>query len=178
MSVSAGGSKITGGTATSLASVLGRDYKPIIIRMSKLKITFIVIAILIVPVIIFAWSGGIQYITAPFRGMLEKREQIQASGDFRIYSYNHFFDLCKSVQNAQSEYDSQKEVLDSMDEDEPGYDRQRRTVAILKADIEQRKQKYNSDARKEETVAAFKSNNLPEHMPLGEHEQGERVNCQ
>lgn len=134
--------------------------------------------VLVLPLLVFGWSATIQWFTAPFRGALDQREQIQASGDFRIYSYNHFYNLCRNVQEAQATHDNQADVLESMAASEDGYARQRRTVAILKSEIEQRKQRYNADAAKEETTAAFRANNLPSRLPITSHTYGERANCQ
>jgi uncharacterized membrane protein YqiK len=46
-------------------------------------------------IIVAIW--GIRWISAEPRGALSARESIQSGGS-RITSYNHFFDLCASVQ--------------------------------------------------------------------------------
>lgn len=38
-------------------------------------------------------TAGVRWVTAPAKGKLQAREQIN-SGSFRIAAYNHFFDLC------------------------------------------------------------------------------------
>ncbi|MEU1623426.1 hypothetical protein ABZ479_39825 [Streptomyces sp. NPDC005722] len=45
--------------------------------------------------------GKAAWITAPFRGEVEERENTVASGEFRQTTYEEFFDLCTAVQNAE-----------------------------------------------------------------------------
>ncbi|MGW2017659.1 hypothetical protein [Streptomyces sp. NPDC001927] len=45
--------------------------------------------------------GGAGWITAPFRGEVEERENTVGSGTFRLTTYEEFFGLCEAVQNAE-----------------------------------------------------------------------------
>lgn len=141
-----------------------------------MKKALLIIGILLMPISIFAYSGGIQYLTAPFRGKLSKREKIQASGDFRIYSYEHFFDLCKEIQSNEARYDNQYDLLEKTEKGTEEYKRQIRNVAVIKTNIEELKRQYNADSSKEKTVSAFKENNLPNKIN-SIHQYGERTNC-
>ena len=120
---------------------------------------------------------GFTWATAPFRGALDQREQIQASGDFRIHSYQHFYNLCRSIQQAEAQYDNQYDLLQQLERGDGNFDRQQRNVAVLKAQIERLKQKYNGDAAQEETLAAFKDSDLPKQIELGGHVYGHRTDC-
>lgn len=146
--------------------------------MGRGRIVLLIVAVLLVfLVVISGVSWGWQYFTATFRGEVEKTELIAGSGEFQIYSYNHFFDLCAAVQQAEAQYDAQYGLLQSMQSGTERYERQQRVVAVQLAHIEQLKRQYNVDAAKEETVAAFKSNNLPNHLDTRVHEQGKRTRC-
>jgi hypothetical protein len=101
-----------------------------------------------------------QWVAAPFVGELEQRQKVQ-SGEFRMYSYEHFYDLCASIQRKQRTLMAQEE-LDN--------DRAEQNAAALKGQIQNDISKYNADARKEETMGQFKANDLPEHINYSEKE--------
>ncbi|WP_328772509.1 hypothetical protein [Streptomyces sp. NBC_00286] len=46
--------------------------------------------------------GGAGWITAPFRGEAQERENTVGSGEFRQGTYEEFFDLCEAAQNAEA----------------------------------------------------------------------------
>lgn len=52
-------------------------------------------------------AGAIQWGTADIRGKLDAREQIHANGSYRIDAYDHFFNLCASVQTNEQNLDAQ-----------------------------------------------------------------------
>lgn len=138
--------------------------------MTGLKIGLIVIACVGLILTITGVGWGIKWYTADIRGAIEQREDTIANADFRIYSYNHFFDLCVAIQEIEAQYDAQSELLN-------GTERQGRVVAVLKARVEQLKRQYNVDSAKEETVALFKSNNLPFYITVTNHSYGDRTGC-
>lgn len=140
------------------------------------------VAIVGLVMLIWGFSTGFQYFTADVRGEVEKTELTAGSGEFRIFSYDYFFNKCAAIQNAEVEYDAQYGLLQSM---EPGtdrdsrtrYDRQRRVVAVQLANIEQLKNQYNVDAAKEETIGQFRDSDLPSRVSTQPHKPGDRTRC-
>ena len=60
-----------------------------------------VVALAVLYVIGVFVFGGAGWITAPFRGAADQRENTVGSGEFRQSTYEEFFDLCEAVQNAE-----------------------------------------------------------------------------
>jgi hypothetical protein len=145
--------------------------------MNKLKIVGYVFLGIIIIVLLWGLSFGFKWATLPFIGKIEQREQIMGSGEFRIFSYNHFFNLCQSIQQVESQYDNQYDLLQEMEKGTESYERQQRNVAVLCAEIERRKHRYNADSAKEETVSAFMQSNLPGRIEIETHKYGNRTNC-
>ena len=114
---------------------------------------------LVVLVALVLGGYAARYLLAPVSGTVEKQETIQ-SGDYRIHSYNHFYDLCASIQRQQRSLQAQKELLDSATD---SHDKQRvRTrIAALKAQVQNSVSQYNADSRKAGTLATFKADDLP-----------------
>lgn len=120
---------------------------------------FIVIVLLFVAMLTFGF-GIFAKETANFRGEVSEIEQTKASGSFRIYSYEHFFDLCASVQNKEKAIEALKEELEL----QPSEGRKEQVIAYITANKIAREEsidQYNADAQKEKTIGQFKSANLP-----------------
>lgn len=105
-------------------------------------------------------TGWLQRGTADFRGETSKIEQTNASGSYRIAQYEHFYDSCASVQSIEGKIVNMQDELDVVE------DEQRKIVlnASITASKNKRAEliaKYNADARKEGTMAQFKSSDLP-----------------
>ena len=125
----------------------------------KIIITLIVLVILLIPGI----TLGVRYLSAPAVGIVEKQEKVQ-SADFRIFSYEHFYDMTVEIATAEQQYLSQKSKLELLDKDSESYTRTLSNIAALEAHIINLKNQYNADAAKEETVGLFKSNDLPDYI--------------
>lgn len=106
---------------------------------------------------------GIRYLVAPAIGMVEKQEKIQ-SADFRIYSYEHFYDMVVEINTAEQQYKSQHDKLAKVEKGTDIYNRTLANIAALEAHIVKLKNQYNADAAKEETVGIFRANELPEYI--------------
>ena len=135
------------------------------------------VALAAIAMLIWGITTGFRYWTADVRGTVEQRELTTASGTFRIFSYNHFFDLCASIQGTEATHDAQFDLLQTQEQGLSSYSRTAQNVMVLKAKIEGDKRKYNADAQKEETTALFKSNNLPDTISVEEHQRGDRTEC-
>jgi hypothetical protein len=131
-----------------------------------------VVGVVLLGFVIWLAAFGIQWGTAPARGKLQAREQIN-SGDNRIQAYNHFFDLCASVQTLDQalnqSYDNLKTVT--------GDDKVRIETNIT-AQLNSRNDAantYNADSHKGYTVGQFKASSLPYSLPP--YQKGEVTSC-
>ncbi|MEV5910292.1 hypothetical protein AB0M00_15445 [Streptomyces chartreusis] len=114
--------------------------------------------------------GGAGWITAPFRGEAEKRENTVGSGEFRQTTYEQFFDLCEAVQNAEG-------TIQALQEERKGATETRRTqidqsITALKATRIESVNEYNSKARQEHR-APFRDKDLPYRLDA----DAERTTC-
>ena len=130
----------------------------------------VIIAVVAVLVIIAAIVIPLTYsfMTAEVTGRVEAERQIQ-SADFRIYSYEYFFNACADINKAEIRYDTQYDVLQALTEGTDRYERQIRTVSVLYANIEQLKTDYNADAAMEGTRGQFRDTKLPSRINIDIH---------
>jgi predicted Zn-dependent peptidase len=99
--------------------------------------------------------------TADFRGQTGQIEEISADADYRIATYEKFFDLCAAVQTKEAELAAAQAELAL--EGLSDYRRQQlnaNITAITAARAELINQ-YNADAAKADTAANFQSSDLP-----------------
>ena len=126
--------------------------------MTKLKVVGYVLGTILAFFALMVFTNGLNYayqwVAAPFVGELDQRKTVQ-SGEFRMYSYEHFYDLCASIQRKQRALMAQEEVDNG---------RAAQNIAALKAQIQGDISQYNADARKEETMGQFKARDLPQHI--------------
>lgn len=103
-----------------------------------------------------------RWVMAPATGSLEKREQVYSSHS-QIVNYEHFFDLCSSIQAFEISLKAQQEQLEVTKDTQ---ERQRilTNIAGLKAQRGSAIMQYNVDARKNETRAKFKDAGLPKRI--------------
>lgn len=121
----------------------------------------------------FIW--GFQWVTAPFRGALGAREQIQANGSFRIQAYQGFFNQCASIQALEGDIDAQTKALDTIS------DSQRKeivqaNIAALNGARSGAIFRYNQDSLKNWTEGQFKDNDLPYQLSTAEY-KGTHTKC-
>ena len=114
---------------------------------------------------------------APQIGQGEARITIN-SGDMRIGAYNHFFDLCASIQADEASINAQSDLLtDTTD----GNDASRITqnIAALQANRGRSIATYNADAAKDYTIGQFRDSDLPYYIQPGQYEpNGKGTSCQ
>jgi hypothetical protein len=112
--------------------------------------------------------GGVSWITAPFRGEVDKRERTEGNGAFRIATYEEFFDLCASVQTAEQQLKGLQEELDG----KPSADRAehiRTSMTAVKASRAESISTYNSKATQEHREA-FQDARLPYKLNVNDQE--------
>ncbi len=135
------------------------------------KVFGAVIGALLAFALLASVSFGWQRITAPFYGQLSERQTVQ-SGEFRKYSYEHFYDMCAAIQRNQRTLMSQKKALEHAEGREASRIRQR--VVGLESQLQSKVSSYNADSRKEETMGQFKANDLPRSI---DYETEEIAQC-
>ncbi|MFS8199515.1 hypothetical protein ACLVWQ_12590 [Streptomyces sp. CWNU-52B] len=118
---------------------------------------------------VFAF-GGAAWITAPFRGEGDERENVVASGEFRQTTYEEFFDLCEAVQNAEGTIQVLKEERKTASETRTTQIDQ--SVTALKATRIESVNDYNSKAAQEHR-APFRDKDLPYRLDVA----AERTKC-
>lgn len=118
---------------------------------------------------VFAF-GGAQWITAPFRGEADKREDTVGSGEFRRTTYEEFFDLCEAVQNAEGTIQALQEERKAASETRTAQIDQ--SVTALRATRIESVNAYNAKAAQEHR-APFRDKDLPYRLDAG----AERTTC-
>ncbi|MFC8825091.1 hypothetical protein ACFT9I_06990 [Streptomyces sp. NPDC057137] len=108
--------------------------------------------------------GGAGWITAPFRGAAEEREDTVGSGAFRQSTYQEFFDLCEAVQNAEGSIKALKEERGAASDARKAQIDQ--SVTALKASRIESVNDYNSKAAQEHR-APFRDRDLPYRLAAG-----------
>ncbi|GAA3289574.1 hypothetical protein [Streptomyces cinereospinus] len=124
-------------------------------------------ALYVIGVFVF---GGAQWITAPFRGEADKRENTVGSGEFRQTTYEEFFDLCEAVQNAEGTIQALQEERRAASGTRTAQIDQ--SITALKATRTQSVNAYNSKAAQEHR-APFRDKDLPYRLDAG----AERTTC-
>lgn len=122
------------------------------------NITLWIIGVLILIGLVGGVTFGVRWLTAPAKGKLQAREQIN-SGAFRIAAYNHFFDVCIAVQTDETRLAAQKAELKTAPKDDVA--RIQANIAGIISDRAEAINEYNADARKSYTIGQFKSRQLP-----------------
>lgn len=126
------------------------------------------VAIVAIVLALLFTTGLIQRGTAEFRGETKQIESTKANSNYRIAQYEHFYNLCASVKSLESKIENMTDELSTVDET------QRKTVLNTSITASKNKRaelinQYNADARKEGTMAQFKSSDLP--YSLDENEE-------
>lgn len=110
--------------------------------------------------------GGVLLVsrlTADFRGDTSVINKTRGSGNYRIASYDHFFDLCAAVQSTEGQIAAQeKEAANDAPPDRVTQIRQ--NVSALEASRFSLIVQYNADAAKSYTSGQFRSSQLPYHL--------------
>jgi hypothetical protein len=131
--------------------------------------------------IVFIWgvaaaAFGVEVLTAGIVGRGKAHIEIQ-SAPSRISGYNHFFDLCASVQNAESGIDQQAKTLTTAS-NETDKARIQINIDALQMTRANGIHQYNADASKDYTVGQFRDSTLPYHLDDTAYKAGgEHTQC-
>lgn len=139
--------------------------------MSKFKVWGIILMIFVVLVLMVPAGWAIKYFTADIRGRIEANETIK-SGDNRIAQYDHFFNLCASVQADEARLEALKVELEKTPDD---VDKSRLLANITGVTSHRARiiTQYNADAAKNYTSGQFRDSNLPYRL----HIEDENTTC-
>lgn len=107
--------------------------------------------------------GGIKWITASFRGEVDARERTEASGAFRLATYEEFFDLCADVQSKESAIRNLEEEAENASEQRQATIAQ--SITALRNVRAESINTYNSKAAQEHRES-FVDANLPAHLDI------------
>lgn len=130
--------------------------------MSRTKIAVLsVVGVLAIAGLVVGLYFAVWYSADP-RGSLSAREQTRGSGSYRIASYDHYFDLCASIQAFEDRIENTQDEMNI--EPGPSPTRLAQLQQNLTAQNNQRDsliRQYNTDATKEGTRAPFRDDDLP-----------------
>lgn len=125
-----------------------------------------IVGIIVIILAIAAGAFAIRWATAPAKGKLSAREQIN-SGSFRIAAYDKFFNDCASIQGLEGQLEAQKNQLAKATGDD--LERIEANVAGIEGARAQAIAAYNADARKSYTSGQFRSSTLPYQLDTKEN---------
>jgi len=149
------------------------DYSPRDVARESVKggVSAIVVGVIVVVVLLAVGAVGVfgfgwfRQGTADFRGETDKKEQVEGNGSYRIAAYDHFFNLCASVQSNETSIANLQQELDGTPP--PSAERASQLRASITAQRNQRGEsinQYNVDAAKDYTLGQFQSSKLLYHL--------------
>jgi hypothetical protein len=114
------------------------------------------------------FSGWVTDVTADRAGETEKKQLVEGSGSFRISAYDHFFDLCTTIQGQEATIASLGQELDA-NPSEARREQILATLTTLRAQRAQNIAQYNNDGAKDYTAGQFRDSDLP--YPLNPNQE-------
>lgn len=131
-----------------------------------MKTFLFIVGVLVLLFALIAVPVAFKWYSAPFRGAIDAREQIQASGTFRIQAYESFYNRCASIMGLERNMDSQLVVFNAT----PDGNAKRislESLAGMEGERNRAIAQYNVDSHKQWTSAQFKSESLIYEIPEG-----------
>jgi hypothetical protein len=128
-----------------------------------------VAALLVMWLICASLFFGLRVATAGIVGRGNAHVKLQ-SANYRIAAYDHFFNVCASVQSAEGSLDAQFDLLSTL---EGGDDKSitNTNIAALKSVRMGAINQYNADAQKDYTLGQFKDSGLPYQLPTTSYDK-------
>lgn len=108
--------------------------------------------------------------TADARGSLSAREKTVANGDYRITTYDHFFDLCSSVKSAEGRLKALQHELATTNPDAGRVSQINASISAIEANRYETINQYNADATKNGTRGQFRDSDLPYQLDPNDEE--------
>lgn len=129
----------------------------------------LVAAIAIGAMWVFGW-GWFARSTAEFRGETAALEQILADPDRRITAYEHFFNLCGSIQGHEDTIRALRTELETTDPSDARREQIEGAITANQAARDQKIREYNLDARRDYTIGQFRDADLPHELDIDTEE--------
>ncbi len=121
------------------------------------------------------WGFGVA--TAGIYGRGEARKEIQ-SAEFRIEAYQHFFNMCGSIQGLEGQIDELTAELELFEPGSREYTHTVKSLTGVKGYRHQAIARYNQDALKDYTEGQFRDKDLPYQIPDTNYpEEGGKTVC-
>jgi len=140
-----------------------------------MKNTFVALGMVAGVVAIVVAGYAIKYYTADVRGRIDANEEIK-SGASRIANYDHFFNLCASIQTNEATIDALlAELKDAVDNDDKG--RIQSTLTGVRSARFGAINQYNADASKGYTQGQFRDSQLPYQIAASAYPDGGKTTC-
>lgn len=129
--------------------------------MLALIITIVlIVGVSLVGVFGFGWFTDA---TANRQGRTQQEQLVQGNGQYRIAAYEHFYDLCATVQTDWQTVQFGKEEMKGVT-DQGRLEQLQANLAAQQIKLVTDVNQYNGDARKAATLAQFKASNLPSRL--------------
>jgi len=126
-------------------------------KNNLLLIVGFILALMLLSLLGWGWM----YLTAEFKGRAEAERQIESAGS-RIANYEHFYDLCATIQGNEASLAAQRAAMAGAPADEQA--RYRANIAGIEAQRRRNIARYNQDANKSYTRARFLGEDLPRRI--------------
>lgn len=124
-------------------------------------IVALVILVVIISVSVWAFKASTQEV----RGQVNQGERTKANADYRIASYDRFFNLCAAVQAKEEAI----KAVEQQDATTPQQQTQKSAnLTALRASRAALINQYNADAAKEGTRGQFQASTLPHTLNLNQ----------
>lgn len=141
--------------------------------MSPGKAVFWFIVAVVAAVLLSVGIWGATVAIADIFGRGEAHKELH-SAPYRIAAYDHFHDLCVSVQDAESSLDAQFDLLTTAQDKSIV----QTNIAALKAVRMHGINQYNEDAKKNYTLGQFRDSDLPWQLPATPYDKkGTHTTC-
>lgn len=119
---------------------------------TAVKIGLAILVVILVGLGITLLSGGLTILMAPFQGEVEKSQQVEGSGEYRVANHDYFYNLCSDIQSKQQNI----KTLEAS-----GY---KEEATANELELQRMVSDYNAAAANEYTKGQFKADELPYHI--------------
>lgn len=121
------------------------------------------------------WVFGVW--TAPWYGRGEAHKTIN-SAPYRISAYDHFFEMCGSIQGLEGQIDELTIQANDATLADRTHDLAVTSLTGVKAARHQAIAKYNADARRDYTIGQFRDSDLPYQIHDSNYpDEGGKTSC-
>lgn len=119
---------------------------------------------------------GLRVATAGIYGQGQARIQIQSASS-RIANYEHFFNLCASVQANEGQLDSLNDEISNYEVGSKDRARVLTNITGVNGARLRAIAQYNQDALKDYTGGQFRDSSLPYQLAVTDYPEGGRTQC-